>query len=354
MPSKNINTRIQNKHDTEANWNSATNFKPLDGGIIVYDVDSNHPYPRYKVGDGKTVVTALPFSTNILDDYLPIQSNNSLVLKRTAYNIINWVTTSRPKEISIDTKIRWASGTYMPVIHLYGYAYGQQSPIEFKIGFYIYEDEIGWCGVTNMGAWAPNVLLYRRTDSDEIDYVSIALIYEDGIYYPQFSIDIQNEMGSAIPGGNIIELDGWSIRSSINLGELGIPSAGEIPNESCVQVPYKPIPGYVTDSSLSTSLSNYVTRSTEQIIYSHKTFNSTASGTLSITVTSNDVSNQMGMSSTAIWNFDPSTSKWYSASLQAKNGILAYTSDIPNTSNFITSTQLNSAIEGITIDDGIL
>lgn len=66
----NIKARITNKHDTEANWASAVNFTPLDGEVIVYDVDTNHAYPRFKVGDGETLVSALPFSTDILTSYV--------------------------------------------------------------------------------------------------------------------------------------------------------------------------------------------------------------------------------------------------------------------------------------------
>lgn len=66
----NIKARIKNKHDTEANWALAENFKPLAGEVIVYDVDANHAYPRFKVGDGKTLVSALPFSTDILTNYV--------------------------------------------------------------------------------------------------------------------------------------------------------------------------------------------------------------------------------------------------------------------------------------------
>ena len=66
----NIKARIKNKHDTEANWALAENFKPLAGEVIVYDVDANHAYPRFKVGDGKTLVSALPFSTDVLTNYV--------------------------------------------------------------------------------------------------------------------------------------------------------------------------------------------------------------------------------------------------------------------------------------------
>ena len=66
----NIKARIKNKHDTEANWASAVNFTPLAGEVIVYDVDVNHAYPRFKVGDGKTLVSALPYSTDVLTSYV--------------------------------------------------------------------------------------------------------------------------------------------------------------------------------------------------------------------------------------------------------------------------------------------
>ena len=65
MAEKNINARIIHKHDTEANWNLATNFTPKQGEIIVYDVDATHAYERFKIGDGVTNVISLPFVTSI-------------------------------------------------------------------------------------------------------------------------------------------------------------------------------------------------------------------------------------------------------------------------------------------------
>lgn len=50
----------------ETNWNKATNFIPKKGEIIIYDRDSNYSYERIKVGDGTTVVSALPFATDKL------------------------------------------------------------------------------------------------------------------------------------------------------------------------------------------------------------------------------------------------------------------------------------------------
>lgn len=54
------NTRIQLKHDTEANWLKAINFIPKAGEMIIYDADDANPV-RIKVGDGTTKVNELPF-----------------------------------------------------------------------------------------------------------------------------------------------------------------------------------------------------------------------------------------------------------------------------------------------------
>jgi hypothetical protein len=63
---KKIQTRIQLKHDLEANWQKAVNFVPLAGELIIYDkeVDSsgNITKPeRIKIGDGVSNVNDLSF-----------------------------------------------------------------------------------------------------------------------------------------------------------------------------------------------------------------------------------------------------------------------------------------------------
>ena len=62
MAEKSLNTRIIHKHDTEANWNKATNFIPKQGEFIIYDEDSSHSYKRIKIGDGTTTVINLAFT----------------------------------------------------------------------------------------------------------------------------------------------------------------------------------------------------------------------------------------------------------------------------------------------------
>ena len=61
---KHINSRIQHKHDIEANWKKATTFIPKQGELIIYDIDGNFGYERVKIGDGITNVSTLPFITD--------------------------------------------------------------------------------------------------------------------------------------------------------------------------------------------------------------------------------------------------------------------------------------------------
>lgn len=69
MAEININSRIIHKHDIEANWLNKT-FTPKQGEIIVYDIDANYNYERFKIGDGKTNVNSLPFVDGAMRDYV--------------------------------------------------------------------------------------------------------------------------------------------------------------------------------------------------------------------------------------------------------------------------------------------
>lgn len=64
---KNITSRIQQKHDTAANWAKATTFIPKKGEIIIYDAEYNTSgvqtqAVRFKIGDGSRTINNLPFA----------------------------------------------------------------------------------------------------------------------------------------------------------------------------------------------------------------------------------------------------------------------------------------------------
>lgn len=68
---KEFYSRIVHKHDTEANWNKATAFVPLQGEIIIYDKDENYNYERIKIGNGETAVPNLPFTVTTASGTVP-------------------------------------------------------------------------------------------------------------------------------------------------------------------------------------------------------------------------------------------------------------------------------------------
>lgn len=70
MATKTIKTRIVLKHDTEEHWLLATNFIPMMGEVIVYDADASHTTARFKIGDGSTAVSLLPFVVEPIDEQL--------------------------------------------------------------------------------------------------------------------------------------------------------------------------------------------------------------------------------------------------------------------------------------------
>ena len=88
---KNMNARIQHKHDIEANWNKAINFIPKAGEIIIYDIDENYNYSRFKIGDGVRTINDLEF---LLDTQYILHDSNTLSQLLEQYNDI--LTTKQP------------------------------------------------------------------------------------------------------------------------------------------------------------------------------------------------------------------------------------------------------------------
>lgn len=75
---KQLKTRLIQKHDTEANWNKATNFIPKDGELIIYDIDATNTHKRLKIGDGSTSIVNLPFVNQYLEDSVLLKTEQIL------------------------------------------------------------------------------------------------------------------------------------------------------------------------------------------------------------------------------------------------------------------------------------
>ena len=104
MSEKKIKARLQQKHDTSANWALATNFKPKAGELIIYD-----DLKKMKVGDGETLVNNLPFlSADVSQDL------NNYVKLTTDQTISGIKTFNAPTNVSgketITTKFKTSNG----------------------------------------------------------------------------------------------------------------------------------------------------------------------------------------------------------------------------------------------------
>ena len=84
----NVKGRIAQKHDIEANWKKAKNFKPLKGEIIIYDMydiigNKVSNRVRHKIGDGIHYVNDLPFVDDKFIHILDNHDNTGTVLDGT-------------------------------------------------------------------------------------------------------------------------------------------------------------------------------------------------------------------------------------------------------------------------------
>ena len=119
---KKFNVRVQHKIDTQENWEKATNFIPLKGELIIYDIDANNTSRRIKIGDGITPVNDLEF-VSAQSDYEQNDSSKSDYIKnRTHY-----------KEVIHQEKVDLLPATKIDFSSLGG-MYSQSEPLDIQVG----------------------------------------------------------------------------------------------------------------------------------------------------------------------------------------------------------------------------
>jgi hypothetical protein len=91
MSEKIIQTLHIQQHDTAKNWRAAKDYVPAKGQIIVYDIDKEYSYERFKIGDGVTLVNDLPFATEIRESDIPDTiARTADVAQKAQVQIITW------------------------------------------------------------------------------------------------------------------------------------------------------------------------------------------------------------------------------------------------------------------------
>ena len=246
-----LKTQIKLRRDTATNL---ANVVPA-AGEPVYATDTK----KFSIGDGSTKFSALkdygkeyvsgPTSStdNALarfhgTDGKTIQNSTATLSDTGQLKITNWKDeryasnvakarwTTTAKEIIIYTRIKFVSSAVMPIVRLHGYAYGQNAPIELKIGFYIYNSKFVNLGAVSMGAWRPEIRLFKYTASDSGDYVAVGFIGD--CYYGGFQVDVQAAALGTLDS-NILTTD-WSVSTFTTTGN--VPAIG---TDVSTEVPYK-------------------------------------------------------------------------------------------------------------------
>lgn len=218
---------------TDVKMNGTQSVGSIDA---IARIDHVHPTDTSRAADNtvvkltgnQTIAGVKTFSANIKTTTI---SNNYV-----AENVHRFSTTGTPVQTVIYTGIKYLSSTHMPVVRIYGYAYGLTSPIELKIGFYIYGGNLGWAGVVSMGAWKPQVYLFKY-NFDGVDYVAIGL--SGSCYFLAFQVDVQSVNFTGNIDSSILTT-GWfsASRSQAEVDAFNtiIPSVGI---DNCVSVAYK-------------------------------------------------------------------------------------------------------------------
>ena len=120
--SNKINARLQHKIDTQENWEKATNFIPLKGELIIYDIDANNTSRRIKIGDGTTPVNDLEFVSAQSDYEQNDSSKPDYIKNRTHY-----------KEVIHQERVDLLPATEIDFSSLGG-MYSQSEPLNIQVG----------------------------------------------------------------------------------------------------------------------------------------------------------------------------------------------------------------------------
>ena len=120
---KKFNARVQHKIDTQENWEKATNFIPLKGELIIYDIDANNTSRRIKIGDGITPVNDLEFVSAQSDYEQNDSSKPDYIKNRTHY-----------KEVIHQEKVDLLPTTEIDFPSLGEMGYTQPEPLNIQAG----------------------------------------------------------------------------------------------------------------------------------------------------------------------------------------------------------------------------
>ena len=325
-----LKTRIQNRHDTEANWTTASNaanpFVPLEGEVIVYDPDTTHTTPRVKIGDGVTKVGNLAFVGGDISKYVTLDTEQTISGVKTLTGNLQLqdagIAAKVGGENSSYTDILKGSGN---VVEVGSTSYQTRIYSKGRVAVYDYSTSPSTSEKVAYQSEIPSN--YVTTDTEQI-------ISGNKTFSKAVSVSTDSSAGFKITGGG----NAWKFNARTDEGPLNIEGT------YTYQSPTKTGTVALT-SDIPDPITNYVTTNTAQTVGGSKTFSlplnvglNSSSGTFiqydSINFKpSSNINGKLGHESIT------TDTEW---KLPAKSGTIALTDDIPS----VDPDSLLSVIEG--------
>lgn len=189
-----LNTRVQSKRDTSANW-TQNNPVLLDGEVIV--VDTNSGDVRFKVGNGTSTYTQLPFQDEAIYSELNTKlttptGNQGQFLGFTANNVIGAVdapTSTSPFNTSYNGTLASGSGNWTSSGGQYYQQFNlpeitsTQTPIVFpQWTTNITNEQTAWNNLTNIQSYDGYVRFYASAPTTtNVNFVLLYSNYTSGL-----------------------------------------------------------------------------------------------------------------------------------------------------------------------------
>ncbi|PWL28946.1 hypothetical protein [uncultured Roseivirga sp.] len=97
-------------------------------------------------------------------------------------NILNYAYNGTPTYgVKIRTNIPYTNGSQMPTIHIEGYSYGDQSPIDLRLVWYVYSGNFISYKVASGGAYVPKIKLANESGK-------VVIFIDDRGYFQRFTV----------------------------------------------------------------------------------------------------------------------------------------------------------------------
>lgn len=112
-------------------------------------------------------------------------------------NVLNYYLNATPNYgVKIKTNLPFTPGTYMPTIHISGYNYAGQEPIDLSMVFYLYTSDysnpratyVHNSGVSSAGSYTPTIYLGNENGK-------VIIYINDKIYHQRFTVSVFNNYG---------------------------------------------------------------------------------------------------------------------------------------------------------------